>query len=194
MKNKIQVLQEMKSYAETNDVPIICDEGLSFLLKTIKENNVKSILEIGTAIGYSALLMSEPDIKVDTIERDLKRYQEASQFLKPLDYPIHLIYADALLYDGPLNQYDLIFIDAAKAQYEKFFNKYQHYLKPNGIIVCDNLNFHNLTPEMVSRNTRQLLRKINGFKDFLTENSLYETTFYNVGDGMSISRRKEGQQ
>lgn len=181
----------MKSYALANDVPIICDDGLSFLLKAIDENKVKTILEIGSAIGYSALAMSNDEILIDSFERDEERYKLSQTFLEDRYPNIQIIFHDALTYQGNLKTYDLIFIDAAKAQYQKFFNLYEENLSPQGIIICDNLNFHNLKKEEVSRSTRQLLNKLEKFKTFLKENPYYETTFYNIGDGMSVSKRKE---
>ncbi len=182
---------KMKSYAHANNVPIICDEGLSFLLKAINDYHVKNILEIGSAIGYSALAMSLEKTVVDSFERDLERYNLAKNFLKEENADVNLIFHDALTYQGNLKKYDLIFIDAAKAQYQKFFDKFEAFLNPNGIIICDNLNFHNLKKDEVSRGTRQLLQKLENFKTFLKENEKYATTFYDVGDGMSISKRKE---
>jgi predicted O-methyltransferase YrrM len=92
---------------------------------------------------------------------------------------------------GSLEMYDMIFIDAAKAQYERFFDKYIPFLKPNGIVICDNLRFHDLDPLKVNRHTKQLLRKIGEFKEFLLNHPAFDTTFYDQGDGMSISQRKK---
>jgi predicted O-methyltransferase YrrM len=83
----------------------------------------------------------------------------------------------------------MIFIDAAKAQYQKFFNKFVPYLKKGGVVICDNLNFHHLNPSLVNRNTRQLIRKINEFKVFLEQHQDYKTTFFDIGDGMSITMK-----
>ena len=185
-------IENLKKEASEQRVPIICDEGLAFLLDTIKANNVKTVLEIGTAVGYSAINMALMVDRVDTFERDEMMISQAKSNIANfnLEHKITLISADALLFDGDLQNYDLIFIDAAKAQYEKFFTKYAKNLNKSGVIVCDNLNFHNLKESEVSRQTRQLLRKINKFREFLKENIEYETTFFNVGDGMSISKRR----
>ncbi len=186
------MLNELKTYAIENNVPIICDEGLEFLLNTIKENNVTSVLEVGTAIGYSALAMASTGVIVDTFERNEKMISKAKEHFLSLDkeQKIRLIESDALLYKGSLkSSYDLIFIDAAKAQYKKFFELYEPRLSNGGVIVCDNLAFHNLDKTKVNRNTRQLLNKLEQFIDFLKTNEEFETEFFDVGDGMSISRR-----
>jgi len=133
------------------------------------------------------------DIKVTTIERDKERYDMALENIKNFDLEdrIKTIYGDALEVD--INgDYDLIFIDAAKAQSIKFFEKYESLLINNGYIITDNLNFHGLvnTDEKISRNLRQLVRKINNYIEFLKQNKNYDTLFYDTGDGISISKKR----
>lgn len=180
---------DLKNYALAHHIPIITDEALAFISTYIKEHQVKTILEIGGAIGYSAICFSMLGTHVDTCERDEMRFIEAIGFINEFNASVSMVKKDALLEDVAKRTYDLIFIDAAKAQYEKFFIKYEKYLNPRGVIICDNLNFHHLKPEEVSRSTRQLLRKIESFKVFLKENERFETTFYDLGDGLSISRK-----
>lgn len=187
------MIPELRDLAIKNHVPIISDDGLDLVYELIGKHNVETVLEIGTAIGYSAISMASFGVSVDTIERADEMIIEAEKHIKTygFDRRIRLIYADALTYEGVSGTYDMIFIDAAKAQYRRLFEKYEKHLSPEGIIVCDNLRFHDLKPENVSRHTRQLLGKIALFKSFLQENQSFETTFYDhVGDGMSVSRRK----
>ena len=186
-------LEELEKYALENNVPIMQKDGIDFLTNYIKENNIKSILEIGSAIGYSAIKMAlvDNDIKVTTIERDIDRYNIAVKNINDfnLNDRIKIINADAL--DIELNdRYDLIFIDAAKSQYIKFFEKFEKNLKTNGVIVSDNLSFHGLVEDdskTNNRNTKQLVRKIRKYIDYLKENPNYKTTFYELGDGVAIS-------
>lgn len=189
----IRVIEE---YAKENNVPIMMKDGIEFLTNYIKENNVKTILEIGSAIGYSAIRMALVDesIKVTTIERDTSRFNEAVKNIKEfnLEKQIEIINADALEYTTD-KQFDLIFIDAAKAQYIKFFEKYKTNLKQDGTIISDNLDFHGLVknPELTSnRNTKQLVRKINTYIEFLKENKEFKTEFISLGDGIGISKRQ----
>lgn len=186
------MLDTLKSYAQENNIPIICDAGLLFLKESIKKYHVKDVLEIGSAIGYSALVMSTFGCNIDTMERDLYMLEVCKKHLAIYDtnHKIKLIEADAIFYDGKLNTYDLIFIDAAKAQYQRFFEKYTPYLKPNGIVICDNLRFHDLDIDKVNRNTRQLIKKLESFKSFLINHQDFETTFHDLGDGMTLSQRK----
>lgn len=187
-------LKDLEKYAEENNVPIIQKEGLNFILNYIKENKVKKILEIGTAIGYSAINMAliDENIKITTIERNKEMFSLAKKNVKDfnLEKRINIIYADALEAEIK-DKYDLIFIDAAKAQYIKFFEKYKSNLKENGAIITDNLNFHGLAnnPEEIhSKNLKALVRKINNYKEFLKENKEFKTNFYEKGDGISVSK------
>lgn len=184
---------ELKKYAKENHVPIILDEGLDFLLETIKKYNVKDVLEIGTAIGYSAINMALLGTAVTSIERDPKMYEQAILNVKDFNLAdkIEIIFNDALTPNLVSKEYDLLFIDAAKGQYEKFFNLYTPYLRKGGIVVCDNMNFHELTKvedlTTLSRGVRGLVKKLNSFKTFLKNNDEYKTTFYEIGDGMTLS-------
>ena len=190
-------LLDIEKYAKDNNVPIMLPDGIEFLLNYIKENNVKTILEIGTAIGYSAIRMAliSSDIKVTTIERDIDRYNEAIKNISDfsLENQINVIYADA--FDVDLSEkFDLIFIDAAKSQYIKFFEKFKYNLSDTGTIFSDNLDFHCLVENKenvsLSRNVRGLVRKINEYVAFLKDNREFKTDFYSIGDGIGVSVRK----
>ena len=167
------------------------------MVRFIEKNNIKSILEIGTAIGYSAINMAlvNDDITVVSIERDQDRYIEAIKNIKKckLEKRITLVLGDALNIDLT-GKYDMLFIDAAKAQYIKFFEKYKENLVDDGFIVSDNIDFHGFVEnkeEIKSRNLRQLVTKIQRYIDFLTNNEEFDTKFYKVGDGIAITYRKE---
>ena len=190
----------MERYAEANNVPIIERDSIEFIRKYIKINNVKSILEIGTAIGYSAIKMAEidPKLEVTTIERDEKKYREAVKNVNEcgMDQQINIVFNDALDVNLAGHKYDLIFIDAAKGQYIKFFEKFQNYLNPDGIIITDNLKFHGLVDnkeKIESKNVLGLVNKIEKYIDFLKENEEFVTKFYDIGDGISVSFRKNDE-
>lgn len=187
----------MEQYASENDVPIMQKEGIIFLQEQIKKHHVKRILEIGSAIGYSAIQMClvDKDIEVVTIEKDEQRYLEAVKNVTTMNLQnrITLIHGDALE-TSVEGEFDLLFIDAAKAQYIKFFERYETHLKTGGIIVSDNLKFHGLVDNesrIKNRNTRQLVGKIKRYITFLEENVKYDTTFYEDGDGIAISIKKK---
>ena len=187
-------LEEIREYAEENNVPIMTEDGIKFLTNYIRKHNIKKILEIGAAIGYSAIMMAlvDNEIEITTIERDEKRYLEAVKNIKKfhLEERITLLYKDA--FDVELEEYyDLVFIDAAKAQNIKFFEMFSKNLNPKGTIITDNMNFHGLVDkeldEIKSRNLRALIRKLKDYAVFLKENKNYETEFLDIGDGIAIS-------
>ena len=191
----------MEHYAEVNNVPIIEHDSIEFIRKYIELNNVKSILEIGTAIGYSAILMASvsDDVEVTTIERDEKKYREAVKNINAcdLDKRIEIVFNDALDVNLVGHKYDLIFIDAAKGQYIKFFEKFENYLNPGGVIITDNIKFHGLVEnkdKIESKNVLGLVTKIEKYIEFLKENDEYTTKFYDIGDGLSVSFRKNDEK
>ena len=194
MVNTIDLIKEMKEYAEDNNVPIITDEGIDYIRNYIKENNIKRILEVGAAIGYSSILMAltDEEITITTIERDEKRYLEAVKNIKKfhLEERITLLYKDA--FDVELSEeFDLVFIDAAKAQNTRFFEKFSKNLAKQGTIITDNMNFHGLVEDeskIESRNLRALIRKVKAYHEFLENNEDYKTEFLNIGDGLAVSK------
>ena len=188
---------EMKEYAMDHAVPVMMDEGQEFLISKIKEHKCKSFLEIGTAIAKTSIMVAslDKDMRVVTIERNPDMIEQAKINIDKADCSdrIHLIEGDALEVENPQGPCDCIFIDAAKAQYIRFFEKYCPLLSDNGIIITDNMEFHGLVkhPENTkNRNTRQLVLKIQKYHDYLEQLADYQTEFYSIGDGIALTRRK----
>ena len=190
-------IREIKKYALDNKVPIMVDEGIDFLTTFIIKHQINSVLEIGTAIGYSAIMMAlaNPNLKITTIERDRERYLEAVKNIKKfeLEDRITLVFNDALEVNIE-GTFDLVFIDAAKGQNIRFFEKYEVNLKPHGYIITDNMNFHGLVDkvdaEIESRNLRGLVRKIRDYRTFLLNNSNYNVELLDTGDGIAVAEKK----
>ena len=190
------MLEKIELYAKTEKVPIMMKDGIEYLCNYIKENNIKNILEIGSAIGYSAIKMSlvSDDIKITTIEKDENRYNIAVDNINKFNLQdrISIILGDALETEIE-GKFDLIFIDASKGNNINFFNKYKTNLKYNGIIITDNLLFHGLVKDeslVKTRNQRGIVRKIKQFVEFLDSNKEFKTEYLEIGDGIAISRRK----
>lgn len=191
-------IMEMEKYASENNVPIIETDSIAFIMKYIKKNNIKNVLEIGSAIGYSTILMasSNQDTIVTTIERDETRYMECLKNVKKcgMEKKINVVYQDALELNLSEDlRYDLIFIDAAKGQYIKFFEKYKNFLNPNGTIITDNINFHGYvgqSSKLDKGNLKSLVEKIEKYIEFLKTNPEFDTKFYDIGDGLSVSTWK----
>ena len=189
-----KLIDDMREYGTLNEVPIMSIESIDTINKIIDENNIHSILEIGTAIAYSTICFaSNKNIsKITSIERDKVRYNIAkNNVLESKLNNIELICDDAL--NTIINdKYDLVIIDAAKSQNMKFFNKYKNNLNATGIIIIDNLDFHGYvgkSSEIKSRNLRQMVRKIERFIEFLNNQDEYEVSYIEVGDRLGVCKK-----
>ena len=195
------ILNQIELDALKRNIPVMQKEGIEFIISKLKENNAKTLLEIGSAIGYSAMCFvnGKKNLQVETIELSNERYLEAQSNIKlyQFEQTIFLHHADALTFnpnDLKIKQFDCLFIDAAKAQYQKFFEKYIDYVKKDGIVIVDNLDFHGMVDDIENiknRNTRQLVKKIKRFKDWIFNHELYDVTYYTIGDGIAIIKRKD---
>ena len=189
-------MKELEEYAKINNIPIMQKDGILYLINYIKENNIKNILEIGSAIGYSSIMMASINsyIRITTIERDKDRYDLAVSNIKKynLDKQINIIYGDAVDTDIT-GMYDLIFIDAAKGKNVFFFEKYKNNLVKRGTIITDNLSFHGLVEDsdlVKTKNQRGIVNKIKDFISFLDNNEEFATEYIPVGDKIAISKRR----
>lgn len=196
MKELEEYAKELEEYAKINNIPIMQKDGILYLINYIKENNIKNILEIGSAIGYSSIMMASinSDIRITTIERDKDRYDLAVSNIKKynLDKQINIIYGDAVDTDIT-GMYDLIFIDAAKGKNIFFFEKYKNNLVKGGTIITDNLSFHGLVEDsdlVKTKNQRGIVNKIKDFISFLDNNEEFATEYIPVGDKIAISKRR----
>lgn len=193
-------LPELKKKALAMQIPIMQEDGLSFMIDTFSKEKCHTCLEIGSAIGYSSIMMVHniSEFKVETIELDSNRYQEAVRNIEEYGYlkEIMIHHADALQFeinDLQYSCYDCLFIDGAKAQYQKFFEKYMPLVKQDGICIVDNLDFHGMIYDIdhiKNRNTKQLVKKIKRFKDWIFDNEKFEVTYYSIGDGICIIKRR----
>ena len=191
------MIVEIKNKALEKGVPIIKDEGLAFLLNYVKENKFKSILELGTAVGYSAMHMAalDPEIHIDTIERKQDMYEQAIKNIKDNGYEgqidVHFMPIEEFKTD---KMYDFIFVDAAKAQYGKYMEQFLPNLKPNGKMLFDNMIFHGLiykVDEIESKNLRNLVKKIVNFRDIVQNDERFDIIVRDdIGDGILILSRR----
>lgn len=193
----MKMIENIEKYAKENRIPIMLPDGIEYLCNYIKENNIKKILEIGTAIGYSAIKMASvnDNIYITTIEKDEKRYKEAIKNINilNLDKRINVLLKDALEIELK-DKYDLIFIDASKGHNIDFFNKFKNNLNDNGVIITDNLSFHGLVENeslAITKNQKGIVKKIKLFIDFLDNNQEFDTNYIEIGDKISISKRSD---
>ncbi|MDT0161986.1 O-methyltransferase [Bacillus sp. AG4(2022)] len=190
---------EMEEYAKDNGVPIMELPGIEALLQLLRIQKPKQILEVGAAIGYSALRMSFaiPDAHIVTIERDEERIESARGYIRAADREdqITLLEGDALELEGETSKYgpyDAVFIDAAKGQYKKFFEIYARQLSDGGLIITDNVLFKGLVceSEIENKRIRSLVKKISEFNAWLMNHPDYDTVILPVGDGVAISKKR----
>lgn len=190
-------LKMIEDEARKRGIPLMLDDGMDFMLDYIYKNNVKSILEIGSAIGWSSMKMAlvSSDISVVTIEKDIDRYNEALRNINDMNLGsrISIYNMDACEFETD-KKFDLIFIDASKGKNKLFFEKFCNNLTEKGVIITDNLSFHGLVQNdslIKTKNQRGLVNKIKDYISFLENNTEYVTEFINIGDGISISKKKQ---
>lgn len=190
------MFREMEDYAFLNHIPIMQSDGIEFLCKYIVDNHIKNILEIGSAIGYSAIRMASlsANINVTTIEKDINRYRIAVNNIDKynLNKRIKIINEDAI-YCNIEDKFDLIFIDASKSNNIVFFEKYKECLTDKGVIITDNLSFHGLVENnslIETKNQRGIVRHIKKYIEFLDNNKEFDTEYVMIGDKISISKKR----
>ena len=188
-------LSLIEEYAKENYVPIMLKDGIEYLCNYIKENNIKNILEVGSAIGYSAIKMAlvSEDITITTIEKDEDRYNMAVDNICKfnLNKRINIILGDAKEVELT-DKYDLIFIDASKGNNIYFFEKFTDNLAQDGVIITDNLSFHGRVEDaslITSKNQLGIVKKIKTFIEYLDNNKEFTTTYVSVGDKIAISKK-----
>lgn len=186
------LISDMERFAKKENVPIMQKEGLEFLISFIKEHDVKSVLEVGTAIGYSTILIKEAVNNITSIERDEERYDIAVKNVKLSNLKnITLIKGNALDINIT-DKFDLIFIDAAKGKNKEFLDKFKNNLNENGYIIIDNMGFHGLVGKsetIEKRRLRSLVRKIENFIKYMEEQTEFKVTKIDKGDGLYLLER-----
>ena len=190
-----QELEKIKKKALEDHIPIIMDDTLEVIEKELKENPPKKILEIGAAVGYSAMCFSEfltDDGKIDTIERDEERIKEAKENFKKVgvEDKIHLYEGDAVEILPTLNgKYDMVFIDAAKGKYPFFLKESLRMIKPTGVILADNILYKGYVMSDYNKHKqRTAVRNLREYIKEVTENPNIETEILEVGDGLAVSK------
>ena len=196
--SELTVLKEIKKFAKEEEIPIMESEGIEYLTKFVVRNNIKNVLELGTAIGYSAIMMAlaNRELRITTVERDHERYLEAVKNVKKLELEdrITLLFSDAIDLDFA-EKFDLIFLDAAKGQNINFFEKFEYNLNDGGSIITDNISFHGLVEkddeEIKSKKLRTLVEKIREYIEFLKNKKDYTVEFLDIGDGIAVATKNE---
>lgn len=187
-------LKKIKELALENHIPIIMDDTLEVIEKVLKEENPKRILEIGTAVGYSASCFVRvcPDVIVDTIELNEERYNEALVNLKNIgiENNVNVYLGNAVEILPTLNNnYDIVFIDANKGKYPVFLQEAIRMINNNGLIIADNVLYKGYVMSDYNKHKqRTAVRHLREYLKEATENEMLETEILEVGDGLAITR------
>lgn len=191
----LQELQIIKEKALQNHVPIIMDDTLEVVDKILKQLKPKRILEIGTAVGYSAMCFSDylqENGIIDTIERDEERIKEAKENIVKVgvEEKINILEGDAVEILPTLNEkYDMVFIDAAKGKYPFFLKEALRMLNNNGIILADNILYKGYVMSDYNKHKqRTAVRNLREYIAEVTNNPNLETEILEVGDGLAITK------
>ncbi len=194
--DKIEV-QKIKQKALEEHIPIIMDDTLEVVDKILTDINPKKILEIGTAVGYSAICFSEylaENGVIDTIEREEERVIEARKNIKNagVEDKINIYLGDAVEVLPTFNdKYDVIFIDAAKGKYPFFLEQAIRLLNNNGVIIADNILYKGYVMSDYNKHKqRTAVRNLRQYLKDVQENPNFETEILEVGDGLAISKRR----
>ena len=191
-----KVMKELEFEAETYNIPIIRESERQLLFKTVYENKPKRILEIGTAIGFSALLMAtaNDDAIIDTVEKDTKRFERAKKAIEDANMTerINCISGDADKVISELSvNYDFVYLDGPKGQYLNHLKKIEKILSEKAVIVADNVLFKGLVKsgEYPPHRYRTIVVRLREYLEYV--NREYSTEIYEEGDGMAISFRNK---
>lgn len=186
----MMTLQKLKEIALITDIPIMHDDTLLAISKEITLHHCFSVLEIGTAIGYSSLSLAHlhPQLSITTLEKDEDRYGEAIRYQAMLDtrHQVTMICGDAFEF-VPSQLYDCIIIDGAKASNQRFFQRFIPFLKASGVMLVDNIDFHGAREADVSHRSKQfrkMIHKLNAFEAWIMNHQHVHVTKINVGDGL----------
>jgi len=195
MNEMLELFTEIEEYAKDNNIPIINKASRQLLIDVVAQNAPASILEVGTAVGYSALVMVHHmprEGKIITIEQDANRIDTAYDFITRAGRieQIQLIDGDASeILDQLEGPFDMVFIDAAKGQYLDYLQKVIGKLSIGAVVVADNVLFRGMVmgSEPPLKRYRTIVKRLREYLDFVNHDPRFSTTIYDEGDGVAIS-------
>lgn len=195
------MLKQLEDYAVDNNVPIVHKETAKFLEFMVNVKKPLKILELGTAIGYSAILMAlNSKANITTVDRNESMIEKAAQNIKKfgLDDRIEILNGECIDVLKGLNkeEYDIIFIDAGKGHYGQFFNECIRLLKEDGIIIADNVLFRGMVPnnDLLQRRKITIVKRMRSYLTMVSKNSDLITSVIPMGDGIAVTTRRRSYE
>ncbi len=192
-----ELIAEIREKALEDRVPIMEDPGIEFMVDYLVNSNITSLLEVGTAVGYSSIVFAsaKPDLTIVTLEKDESRHLIAKENIRRanLEDRITPILTDAREFESE-QMFDCLFLDGPKAHNQELLDRYLKNLKQDGVIIVDDVYFHGYVDDpskIETRRLRSLVRKITKFKNDMLSSDLYDCEYYEVGDGVLIATRKK---
>lgn len=192
-----ELLNELRRQALKEAIPVMDEDSLQFVAEFLVDNGVQSLLEVGTAIGYSAITMAaaDPQLYIVTLEIDEQRHQQAWENIRKaeLEERITAVLTDARQYETA-KAFDVILLDGPKAHNLELLTRFEQNLKPGGWCIIDDVYFHGFIdkPQVIrTKRLRTLARRFGDFQKKLENDPRYECTRVNIGDGLLLARKKE---
>ncbi len=191
-----EYLKDIEKYGRENKIPILLDDTLEYISKILEEVKPKRILEVGTAIGFSALCFSKylsEGGRIDTIEIESLRVEQALENIEKVGVQdkIRVLEGDALeILPYLTEEYDVVFIDAAKGKYLEFFEHALRLCKKGGYIIADNVLYKGMVQSDYNKHKqRTAVNKLRAFIDMVLENENLESKLIDIGDGITVSKK-----
>ncbi|MGL5330199.1 MAG: O-methyltransferase [Peptostreptococcaceae bacterium] len=199
LKDKEGLLRELEVYASENNVPIVHKEVSDLLKVLLKVDKPKNILEVGCAIGYSSILFATTvgdDVKITTVERNESMIEKAKENIKRAGFEnnITILEGDAEeLLSKVEGEFDMIFLDAAKGQYQLFYDMVIDKLKVGGLLISDNILYKGMVAhdDFVVRRKKTIVKRMRNYLDYICNCEYLSTSLIPIGDGVALSYKEK---
>ncbi len=194
-----ELIKQIREQAVKDGVPVMEEESIDYVRRFLKENSVRSMLEIGTAVGYSSIVFASyiEDLHIVTLENDPERHRQAVANIERagLSDRIKPLLADARQFS--LNEkFQCLFLDGPKAHNEELYKIYRDNLTDDGIIIVDDVYLYGILDDpqrKIKRRLRPLVNKLRAFREEMLSDEAYESTYLRIGDGLLICKKRENK-
>ncbi|MCR5066550.1 MAG: O-methyltransferase [Erysipelotrichaceae bacterium] len=194
-----ELIKQIREQAVKDGVPVMEEESIDYVRRFLKENSVRSMLEIGTAVGYSSIVFASyiEDLRIVTLENDPERHRQAVANIERagLSDRIKPLLADARQFSLD-EKFQCLFLDGPKAHNEELYKIYRDNLTDDGIIIVDDVYLYGILDDpqrKIKRRLRPLVNKLRAFREEMLSDAAYESTYLQIGDGLLICKKRENK-